>query len=185
MNVETLLRQYAYRRGSFVLSSGKAASEYLDVKAALLHPDARRIILAGVRNWLSTLPPAPNLFNVFAGVELGGALLAVAASEWFGIPCLVVRKGERAHGTAAGIEGLGNLPEGPVNVWLAEDVVTTGQSTLEAIARLRAVPRLRLAGVLAVVDREEGGLARVHEAAGEGVPVVALTTLARVRGAAP
>jgi orotate phosphoribosyltransferase len=54
--------------------------------------------------------------------------------------------------------------EGPVDaksrVAVVEDVVTTGDSTLRAIARCRE-EGLRVERVVALVDREEGGMERI------------------------
>ena len=64
-----------------------------------------------------------------------------------------VRKEAKAHGT-------GKLVEGPVGagdaVVIIEDVVTTGQSAARAVDAVKAVGAVPL-GVLALVDREEGG----------------------------
>jgi orotate phosphoribosyltransferase len=79
-----------------------------------------------------------------------------------------VRKDAKGHGTRQRIEG--NFTAGdPVVV--AEDVITSGGSALQAIAALREAGATVL-GVLAVVDREQGGRAAI-EAAEVGVAVLA------------
>ncbi len=55
--------------------------------------------------------------------------------------------------------------EPKARVAIVEDVVTTGSSTLTAIARCRE-EKLRIERVVALVDREEGGLERIAEAVG-------------------
>jgi orotate phosphoribosyltransferase len=57
-------------------------------------------------------------------------------------------------------------------VVLIEDVITTGGSALKAAEALRGEGAVIL-GILAVVDREEGGRQRLE---GEGYAVVVLTT---------
>ena len=66
----------------------------------------------------------------------------------------IVRKEAKGHGTQAYIEGV-PLPEGsPIAV--LEDVVTTGQSALKAVERLRAAG-YAVTQILALVDRQQGG----------------------------
>jgi orotate phosphoribosyltransferase len=64
-----------------------------------------------------------------------------------------VRKEVKQHGT-------GRLIEGPFvagdRVVVVEDVITTGGSALKAVEAVRAANGIVL-GVLALVDREEGG----------------------------
>jgi len=64
-------------------------------------------------------------------------------------------------------------------VVVVEDVITTGQSALDAIAAVTAEGG-RVLGVLAVVDREEGGRVAL-ERAGHTVLVLATATELGVR----
>jgi orotate phosphoribosyltransferase len=84
-----------------------------------------------------------------------------------------VRKEAKAHGTGRQVEG--NFATGDAVV-VVEDVITTGGSALRAIEVLRAEGATVL-GVLAVVDREEGGRATLESA---GHKVVSLTTTTRL-----
>lgn len=88
-----------------------------------------------------------------------------------------VRKDAKEHGTGRRIEG--GLPEDARAV-VIEDTVTSGESALRA---LRAVEDhgASVAGVLALVDREEGGGSRIREA---GYPFIALFTGAELLEAA-
>jgi orotate phosphoribosyltransferase len=89
-----------------------------------------------------------------------------------------VRKELKAHGT-------GKLIEGPFkqgdHVAVIEDVITTGGSAIRAIDAVRAAGGV-VAGVLALVDREEGGRQTIEKA---GVPVVALVTASQILNALP
>jgi orotate phosphoribosyltransferase len=80
-----------------------------------------------------------------------------------------VRKEAKAHGTKRQIEG--NFREG-AGVVVIEDVITSGGSALRAIEAVGGAGG-RVLGVLAVVDREQGGRAAIE---GAGYSVVALTT---------
>ncbi len=80
-----------------------------------------------------------------------------------------VRKGAKGHGTRRLIEG--NFAPG-WSVVIVEDVITSGSSALQAIQAV-TTEGARVAGVLAVVDREQGGRAALEAA---GYPVQVLTT---------
>jgi len=71
-----------------------------------------------------------------------------------------VRKATKSHGT-------GKLIEGPFNpsdrVVVTEDVITTGSSALKAVEAIRETGAIVL-GVLALVDREEGGREALQQA---------------------
>jgi orotate phosphoribosyltransferase len=81
-----------------------------------------------------------------------------------------VRKEAKQYGTRSRIEGasVSGMP-----VVITEDVITTGASALNAAEAVRAEGGTVL-GVLAVVDREEGGKQAIEET---GVPVVVLVTI--------
>ena len=85
------------------------------------------------------------------------------------IDAFSVRKEAKAYGTGQLIEG--NFQAGS-DVVVAEDVITSGGSAQKAIA---AVERAggRVLGVIAVVDREQGGRAVLER---EGRMVVSLAT---------
>jgi orotate phosphoribosyltransferase len=95
-----------------------------------------------------------------AGVALGGCPLASAVSltsfqRGAPLDAVYVRKEVKDHGSRQLLEGATRLPPG-ARVALLEDVVTTGGSTLQAAEKLRAAG-LTIAGVVAIVDRLEGG----------------------------
>lgn len=106
------------------------------------------------------------------GLTLGADPISYAiayASAETGSPlrAFTVRKEAKAHGT-------GQLIEGPFHsgdrVAVIEDVITSGGSALRAVDAVRAAGGT-VAGVLALVDREEGGRDALVSA---GLPVVAL-----------
>ncbi|MBD1851377.1 orotate phosphoribosyltransferase [Leptolyngbya sp. FACHB-711] len=148
-----LFCDFAYREGDFVLSSGQRSEYYINGKQVTLHP------LGGVavgRVVLSMLPPETI---AVAGLTLGAdpivsATSVAAAYAGRSIAPLIVRKEAKGHGTQAYIEGL-PLPEGSPVVVL-EDVVTTGQSALKAVDRLRQAS-YQVTQVISLVDRHQGG----------------------------
>ena len=145
--------QLAYREGDFVLSSGLRSNYYINGKQVTLHPQGA---LAVGRLLLSMLP---DNTQAVAGLTLGAdpivtAVSVVSAYENQPIPALIVRKEAKGHGTMAYIEGP-HLPAG-AKVVVLEDVVTTGQSAMKAVSRLREAGYV-VENVISLVDREQGG----------------------------
>lgn len=149
-----LFCKLAYKEeGDFVLSSGQHSSYYINGKQVTLHPQGA---LAIGRLLLSQLPTNTE---AVAGLTLGAdpivtTVSVVSALENRPIPALIVRKESKGHGTMAYIEGP-SLPVGATVVVL-EDVVTTGQSAMKAVERLRSAG-YSVEEVIALVDRQQGG----------------------------
>lgn len=117
------------------------------------------------------------------GLTLGADPVSYAiayASAQTGAPvrAFTVRKEAKAHGT-------GKLIEGPFvsgdRVVIIEDVITTGGSVLRAVAAVREAGGTVI-GILAVVDREEGGREALSAT---GVPVLALATASEILARVP
>jgi len=155
-----LFCRLAYKEGDFVLSSGQRSSYYINGKQVTLHPQGA---LAIGRLLLSLLPLDTE---AVAGLTLGAdpivsAVSVVSALENRPIPALIIRKEAKGHGTMAYIEGP-TLPDG-AKVVVLEDVVTTGQSAMKAVERLREAG-YSVNQVIALVDRLQGG-AEFYESA--------------------
>ena len=168
-----MLREHSFRRGTFTLSSGKTSDFFIDCKPTVLR--AQGHVLVGAALMDAAVELAPELVAV-AGVELGGCSLASAvayASVGRGRPldAVYVRKSQKGHGTQRLLEGAAHLAPGAGLVVL-EDTITTGGSTLRAVAQIREAG-LAVAGVVSVVDRLEGGREALDEA---DVPYVSLYT---------
>lgn len=148
-----LLCHRAYREGNFTLSSGQPSTYYINGKQVTLHPQGALV----VGQLLLSMLPADT--EAVAGLTLGAdpmvtAVSVVSAYEQRPIPALIVRKEAKGHGTQAYIEGPA-LPAGATVVVL-EDVVTTGQSALKAVERLRQAG-YQVNQIIAMVDRQQGG----------------------------
>jgi len=148
-----LFIQKAYQEGDFTLSSGQKSSYYINGKQVTLEPQGA---LALGRLILAMLPEDTA---AVAGLTLGAdpivsAVSVVSAYENRNIPALIIRKQAKGHGTQAYIEGL-TLAVG-AKVVVLEDVVTTGQSALQAVERLQNAG-YQVEQVIALVDRQQGG----------------------------
>jgi len=94
------------------------------------------------------------------------------------VRAFTVRKEAKAHGT-------GKLIEGPFEtrdkVVVIEDVITTGGSALKAVGALRATGA-QILGVLAVVDREEGGREAIEAA---GIQAISIARVSEILAFVP
>lgn len=172
-----LLIERSFARRRVVLASGAESDFFIDCKQTVLLAEGHARVGEAMLDAVVSLPEAPV---AVAGVVLGGCPLASAVAlvshqrartaEGAGpLDAVYVRKEVKDHGSARRIEGDGHLPPGaPIAV--LEDVVTTGGSTLAAVETLRAAGH-RVVGVVALVDRREGGADAIRAA---GLPFVAL-----------
>ena len=169
--LQQLLADRSARRGRFTLSSGRESTLYIDARLTTMSPEG--LTLIGELG-LNALQASGWNVQAIGGLTLGADPVAYAiayASAATGqlIRAFSVRKEAKSHGT-------GRLIEGPFvvgdRVAIVEDVITTGGSALKAISAVQAAGGV-VTGVLAVVDREEGGRETIE---GIGIPVVALTT---------
>ncbi|MEM9188940.1 MAG: orotate phosphoribosyltransferase [Myxococcota bacterium] len=157
-----MLRERSFDRRTVTLASGKTSDWFIDCKQTVLtavgHRLAGELLLGEARR---------NKPDAVAGVALGGCPLASAVAMMSleaGSPldALYVRKGAKDHGSKRNIEGDDRLAKG-ARIVMLEDVVTTGGSTLDAVAELRS-KGYEVVGVVALVDREEGGRDRLSAA---------------------
>ena len=156
-----LFCNFAYKEGDFVLSSGQRSTYYINCKPVTLDPNGA---LAVGRLLLNKLPMDTQ---AVAGLTLGAdpivsAVSVVSAYENRPLPALIIRKEAKGHGTMAYIEGPTLVPGAKVVV--LEDVVTTGQSALKAVERLRGAGYI-VEQVIALVDRQQGG-AELYQSVG-------------------
>lgn len=156
-----LFTQLAYQEGDFVLASGLRSSYYVNKMQVTLHPQGA---LAMGR---LLFPLLPLDTQAVAGLTMGAdpmvtAVSVVSVYENRPIPALIIRKEAKGYGTRAFIEGP-ILPVG-AKVVVLEDVVTTGQSALKAVDRLKEAG-YTVEQIIALVDRNQGG-AELYQSAG-------------------
>ncbi len=168
-----LLRERSVTHGDFILASGRRSNFYIDARRTTMSGEGLAVIGALGLARLVARGWAPDLIG---GLTLGAdpvayAIAAAARSQGRSLDAFTVRKQAKAHGTGKRIEGC--FTPG-ASVVVVEDVITTGQSAAEAIAAVSAEAG-RVLGVLAVVDREEGGRASL-ERAGHAVEVLVTAT---------
>ena len=144
-----LLKNYAYKKGEFKLSSGKTSEHYVNCKP---------VTLSGRGLTLSSLLLLKEVETDYVGgLTLGADPLVsgvalVSALDSRMVNGLIVRKEAKGHGTQAYIEGL--LPPEGTKISVLEDVITTGGSAIKAATRLRDAGYV-VERVVSIVDRQE------------------------------
>jgi orotate phosphoribosyltransferase len=166
-----LLREHALVIGEIVLTSGARASYYVDAKRATLLPEGfaalGELVAEQAREWGAT---------AVGGLTMGADPVACAAlAGGFDGKAFFVRKEVKAHGLARRIEG--PLLDAGDRCVVVEDVVSSGGSTLTAIAALQEAGHT-ICGVISVLDRLAGGGDAIAAAA--GAPYRALSTIDEV-----
>lgn len=150
-----LVREKALQLGEFKLASGKMSKYYLDCRKVTLHSRGANLIAQGMLELMGQ--PLPDAVGGMAiGADpITAAIITVAGQQGKELRGFIVRKEAKQHGTGRDVEG----PVQPGDrVVIVEDVVTTGGSALAAIEKAEAAG-LKVAGVLGIIDRLEGGAA--------------------------
>jgi len=173
--LEQLLLDRSVAFGDFVLSSGQRSSYNIDARKTTM--SARGIDLIG-RLGLGLIRGRGWAASAVGGLTMGADPVAYAiARATLEDPPIIdafsVRKAAKEHGTRKRVEG--NFERG-TRVVIVEDVITSGGSAIQAIEAVEAEGGVVL-GVVAVVDREQGGAAAIARA---GQQVVAITTITRL-----
>ena len=152
---EEILKK-AVVHGKVILSSGKEAEYYVDLRRVTLDSIAAPLVGEVMLELTKDLD-----FEAVGGLTLGAdpvatAMMHVAAGNGRKIDAFVVRKAEKAHGLQRRIEG----PDVKGRKVLAvEDTSTTGESVLTAVEALKEAGAI-IVGVAVIVER--GARSRVE-----------------------
>jgi len=175
--LRALLLKNSVKRGDFTLASGKKSDLYVDCRTTTIH--AKGALLIGelcyqlvqeTNRQLNVQPDSIGGMTLGADpITLATAMESARQSEENSLRPFVVRKEPKKYGMGSQIEG--NFKEGD-QVIVIEDTATTGGSALKAIAAIEASGG-KVAYVVVLVDREEGGLQNIEAA---GYPVRSLYT---------
>jgi orotate phosphoribosyltransferase len=170
-SLRQLLLERSVQRGNFTLASGRKSSYYIDCRLSTM--SAAGMVLIGRMGW-NAIQQAGWRPDAVGGLTMGAdpvsyAIATASFKDKKPVDAFSVRKEPKGHGTGRRIEG--NFKSGD-RVVVIEDVITTGESAEKAAAAVEEEGGTVL-GVLAVVDREEGGRERLE---GRGRSVLALTT---------
>ena len=174
--LKQLILEKAYKRGQFVLASGKTSDFYIDARKITLDPEGAylvgQLLLERLKN---------DSIAAVGGLTLGAdpivSSIAMASFlEKKPMPVFIVRKETKGHGTQKIIEGA-DLKAGE-RVVLVDDVLTTGGSILEAAKKVEALG-VKVVKVVCIVDRREKEQ-RTKTLEPFGIPVESLLTIEEI-----
>jgi len=153
MNSRETLKQEilskAVVHGKVILSSGKEADYYVDLRRitldAVAAPLVGEVMLELTKDWD---------YEAVGGLTLGAdpvatAMMHVAAQQGRRLDAFVVRKAEKAHGLQRRIEGPDVVGK---RVLAVEDTSTTGGSVMAAVEALKEAGAI-VVGVAVIVER--------------------------------
>jgi len=171
----TMLGDRSARRGHFTLASGRQSTLYIDARLTTMTPDG--LALIGVLA-LKVLRESAWSICAVGGLTLGAdpisfSIAYASATTSDPLRAFTVRKEPKTHGTRKLIEGPFRAGD---HVAIIEDVITTGGSALRAVEAVREADGI-VSGVLALVDREEGGREAIEMS---GVPVLSLVRASEI-----
>ena len=115
----------------FTWASGWKSPIYCDNRIILSYPAVRTSIKEEMCNQLKALYGRPD---VIAGVATGAIGIGMLVAEYLGLPFVYVRPEPKSHGRRNQIEG--HLEPGQ-KVVVIEDLISTGNSSLTAVAALQ------------------------------------------------
>ena len=152
-NLKEEILKKAVVHGKVILSSGKEADYYVDLRRVTLDsvaaPLVGEVMLDLTKDWD---------FEAVGGLTLGAdpvatAMMHVAAKQGRKLDSFVVRKAEKAHGLQRRIEGPDIKGR---RVLAVEDTSTTGGSVLTAVEALKEAGAI-VVGVAVIVERGAAG----------------------------
>jgi orotate phosphoribosyltransferase len=142
----TLITELAVVHGEVILSSGREADYYIDLRRITLHAKAAPLVGRVMRE-----VTADWSYDAAGGLTLGADPVGTAIMHASGgaVDAFVVRKSEKEHGMQRRVEGPDVAGR---RVLVVEDVSTTGSSPLTAVDALREAGA-EVVGVAVIVDR--------------------------------
>jgi orotate phosphoribosyltransferase len=176
-----LIRERSFKQAAtpeFTLASGRKSCFYFNLKQVTCFSEGQFLVGRMIYDRIQELGLSPDGIG---GLTMGADPISFAVAHTFhlngkAIEGFSIRKEPKGHGTGQQVEG--HVKEGD-RVVITEDVITTGGSTIKAIAAARKHGLIVLA-VIALLDRcEDNGRQNIEAL---GVPVYPLLTIADFAG---
>jgi orotate phosphoribosyltransferase len=148
-----LYRSGCIKFGTFKIKSGAESPYYIDMARLLSTPKELCIIADAAADKIKTIMASAKV-DKLASIELKGALIVPSIACKLDLPCVIVRKEEKAYGVTGRIAGA-DVAKGD-NILFFDDVVSEGLSKIEGVKPLQELGA-NVKHLLVVVNREQGG----------------------------
>lgn len=155
-----LYRSGCIKFGAFKIKSGAESPYYVDLARLLSAPKELCNIADIAADKIKALMASQKI-DTLASIELKGALIVPSIACRVDLPCVVVRKEEKAYGVTGRIAGA-EVATGD-NILFFDDVVSEGLSKLEGIKPLQELGA-HVKHLMVVVNREQGGKENLEKA---------------------
>ena len=156
--------------GSFKIKSGAISPYYIDMARVLSAPRHLDVIAEAAAEKIKEITKSDPL-DKLASIELKGALIIPSIGIKLDLPCVIVRKEEKAYGVTGRIAGA-DVEKGD-NILFFDDVVSEGLSKIEGVKPLQELGAY-VKHMLVVVNREHGGKEKLEKL---GYKIYALATI--------
>lgn len=137
----------ALMEGHFLLSSGKHSNRYVQCAKLLQYPDKAAKVLAVAVDKIKDLG-----IDIVVGPAMGGVVVSYEMGRQLGVPAIFTEREDGEMTLRRGFE----IKEGQ-KVVIAEDVVTTGKSSLETIKVIEERGGI-VVGIATLVDRKSSNI---------------------------
>lgn len=135
----------ALLEGHFLLSSGKHSDGYVQCAKLLMYPDKAEKVIGQIVDKLDDVD-----FDIIVGPAMGGVIVSYELGRQTKKPSIFVEREDGEMKLRRGFE----IEKGQ-KVLIAEDVVTTGKSSYEAIKAVEDLGGV-VVGIACIVNRNEG-----------------------------
>jgi uridine monophosphate synthetase len=145
--------------GAFKIKSGATSPYYIDLARVLSSPQQICKIAEAASEKIRQIMTIDKI-DKLASIELKGALIVPSISCILNLPCVIVRKKEKAYGVTGRIAG-SDVNKGD-KILFFDDVISEGISKVEGIKALQELGA-NVTHLLVVVNREHGGKEKLEK----------------------
>jgi orotate phosphoribosyltransferase len=135
------------------LSSARASSYYADFRQLLAYTDLENYVVSQIIKIMDAMTATGYSYDKIAAVAVDGVPWATLVGNKLNKPVSIIRISEKTHGKKAAIDGATIKLDD--NVILIEDVLTTGDSVINAIRKIHNTGAV-VTRVICILDRNEG-----------------------------
>jgi uridine monophosphate synthetase len=145
--------------GAFKIKSGATSPYYIDLARVLSSPQQICTIAEAASEKIRQIMTTDKI-DKLASIELKGALIVPSIACILNLPCVIVRKEDKAYGVTGRIAG-SDVNKGD-KILFFDDVISEGISKVEGIKTLQEIGA-NVKHLLVVVNREHGGKEKLEK----------------------